>query len=338
MKHLTEKERFYIEKALKNKIPVKQIALELGKHESTVYREIKKGQVLQRMNDWSEEKSVYAYDAGQRVYTTNSHRKGRKKKLSPDDSFLQEVFRIVIDKKYSIEGALYRLDERKVCIKTLYNYVHCGYIKNVTANSLPYAHPKRKQGTRTAKQKYSEKRSIEERPAYIKERLCYGHWEMDTVYSSKDDKACLLVLSERMTREEILIKIKDRTAQSVVTALDRMERKMGSPDFRKKFLSITCDNGVEFSDWKGIERSCRNKRNRTIVYFCHPYCSGERGTNENINRMVRRWIPKGDDIGLYSDAEIEQIQNWINYYPRPLFHGLSSLQYREKLVPENVQK
>ena len=117
---------------------------------------------------------------------------------------------------------------------------------------------------------------------------------------------------------------KDRTAKSVIRALDRYERKIGSPAFRGKFKTITCDNGMEFADWQSIERSCRTKKNRTTVYFCHPYCSGERGTNENSNRFIRRWIPKGDDIGLYSKAEIQAIQDWMNHYPRRQFNGLSA--------------
>jgi IS30 family transposase len=81
---------------------------------------------------------------------------------------------------------------------------------------------------------------------------------------------------------------------------------------------------MEFADWQSIERSCRTKGKRTKTFFCHPYCSCERGTNENINRMIRRWIPKGDDIGLYSSREISFIQNWINNYPRRIFNGKSS--------------
>ena len=89
---------------------------------------------------------------------------------------------------------------------------------------------------------------------------------------------------------------------------------------------------MEFSDWEKIERSVRTKGKRTVTYFCHPYCSGERGTNENINRMIRRWIPKGDDIGLYKPEEIERIQEWINNYPRPQFNGFSSREYSAQFL------
>lgn len=150
---------------------------------------------------------------------------------------------------------------------------------------------------------------------------------MDTVYSSKDDLHCLLVLTERMTRDEKVIRMKDRTMNSTIKALDSLERSMGTPSFRNTFKTITCDNGVEFSDFESIERSCRTKGKRTEVYYCHPYSSYERGSNENLNRMIRRWIPKGDDIGLYSPADIRFIEDWINDYPRPMFNGMSSREY-----------
>lgn len=251
-------------------------------------------------------------------------RRGRKRKLSADDPFLAKVAALILDQKYSPEAALYALPDHKLCVKSIYNYVYAHRIQGVTVNSLPYARPKKDKRYKTKRKEFERGKSIEERPREILERKEYGHWEMDTVYSSRDDLTCLLVLSERKSRDELIFKIKDRTAKSVIRALDQYERKIGSPAFREKFKTITCDNGMEFADWQSIERSCRTKKNRTTVYFCHPYCSGERGTNENSNRFIRRWIPKGDDIGLYSKAEIQAIQDWMNHYPRRQFDGLSA--------------
>lgn len=94
---------------------------------------------------------------------------------------------------------------------------------------------------------------------------------MDTVVDGQGiGKACLLVLSERMTREEIVIKIKNKKASSVVHALNMLERKLGSRKFREKFKIITCDNGCEFMDAKGIEKSRYTKGNRTTLYYCPP--------------------------------------------------------------------
>lgn len=323
MKYLTEKDRYLIEKSLKQKIPVKKIAEMIGCCRATVYNEIKRGTFIARGDLWQDEKR-YGYDVGQRVHKANMSRRGCKRKLSGDDPFLSAVAALILNEKYSPEAALYTLSDHKLCVKSIYNYVHARLIRGVAVNNLLYARPKSDKKYKTKRKEFERGRSIEERPKEILERKEYGHWEMDTVYSSKDDLTCLLVLSERMSRDELIFKIKDRTAKSVIKALDQYERKIGSPAFREKFKTITCDNGMEFADWQSIERSCRTKKNRTTVYFCHPYCSGERGTNENSNRFIRRWIPKGDDIGLYSKAEIQAIQDWMNHYPRRQFGGLSA--------------
>lgn len=332
-KHLTEKDRYYIEKALKQKQSVKQIALALGKHRATIYREIKRGLREHRKSaDWSI-KLIYCADSAQEDYIEKKKKTGRKEKLSSDDDFLKYAAYMILQKKYSPEALFYKTKHRKICVKTLYNYIHKGYIRDVTVCNLPYAKPKRKvKKKKVVKRPFERGRSIELRPKHIENRAEYGHWEMDTVYSARSDKSCLLVLSERMTREEIIIKCRDRTRDSIIKALNRYEKKIGAPAFRHKFLTITCDNGMEFANWKAIEKSCLNKGKRTSVYFCHPYCSMERGTNENINRMIRRWIPKYDDIGMYTTAEIQQIQEWINDYPRGLFQGLSAKEYKNATV------
>jgi len=323
-KHMTERHRYYIEKALAKKTPVAQIAREIGYSRQAVYEEIKRG-TFEKLDGttWKQEK-VYAYDVGQRVHEERMKNRPRKHKLSPDDAFFDMLRYWIIEKRYSPEAALYRIGERRLCIKSIYNYIRGGLIPGLTVNNLPYAKLKRKKSAVRRGKTMPKGTPIDERPQEINDRNTPGHWEMDTVYSSKDDLTCLLVLSERLTRSEIVIRIKDRTMKSVNAAIDRLERKIGTPAFREKFKSITCDNGVEFSDWEHIEKSCRTKGKRTKVYFCHPYRSGERGTNENSNRFVRRWIPKGDDIGLYTPKEIEQIQDWMNDYPRPMFGGLSA--------------
>ncbi len=82
--------------------------------------------------------------------------------------------------------------------------------------------------------------------------------------------------------------------------------------FYKVFRSITVDNGVEFSDYEGMERSALKEEKRTFVFYCHPYSSWERGTNENNNRLIRRHIPKGVDFEDTTDEEIKYIETWIN--------------------------
>ena len=134
-----------------------------------------------------------------------------------------------------------------------------------------------------------------------------------------------------MVREEIIIKIKDKKATTVVRALNRLEKKYGSRAFRETFKTITCDNGVEFLDAEGIEKSISTKQPRTTLYYCHPYSSYERGTNENINRMIRRFFPKGTNFDDVTPAQVAAVESWINNYPRKIFGGLSSNLYRKQL-------
>ena len=170
--------------------------------------------------------------------------------------------------------------------------------------------------------------SIEQRPEEIDEREEFGHWEGDTVYSGKGKRKttrALLTLTERKTRKEIIIAIPNRKAETVVKALDALERKLGARRFRAIFKSITFDNGTEFAAAEELERSCVNKRlPRTKVYFCHPYSSWERGTNENTNGMIRRRFPKGTNFAAVTNAQIAQAENWINNYPRKILGYKSS--------------
>lgn len=99
------------------------------------------------------------------------------------------------------------------------------------------------------------------------------------------------------------------------------------------FKSITFDNGTEFAAAEELERSCVNKRlPRTKVYFCHPYSSWERGTNENTNGMIRRRFPKGTNFAAVTNAQIAQAENWINNYPRKILgYKSSEIVFRECL-------
>jgi IS30 family transposase len=175
-------------------------------------------------------------------------------------------------------------------------------------------------------------RSIELRPKFIDERKEFGHWEMDTVFVKRNGKhSCLLVLTERMTRYEIIKKINGKTQFDVLCALNDMERKY--QNFNDVFKTITIDNGTEFSCQSLLERSCINPdMNRFVAYFCHPYSSFERGSNENQNRIIRRFIPKGSDIDKYSDKDIKHIENWVNTYPRRILNFASPAELFNKYV------
>ncbi|MCK8825245.1 IS30 family transposase, partial [Fuchsiella alkaliacetigena] len=94
---------------------------------------------------------------------------------------------------------------------------------------------------------------------------------------------------------------------------------------RKQFKTITTDNGREFYDYEGIERSFTGSSiPRTSHYYADAYCSWQRGSNENLNKMIRRFIPKGTSIKKFSRRDIKEIQKWMNNYPRKMFNFKSS--------------
>ena len=175
--------------------------------------------------------------------------------------------------------------------------------------------------------------SIEKRPAEVKDREEFGHWEMDTVYSGKKKSTvALLVLTERKTRNENIIMVPDRRAETTVQAINALERKLGAEKFGIIYKSITVDNGSEFALADQLEQSCITGDKRTKVYYCHPYSSWERGSNENVNGMIRRRHPKGTDFSKVTAEEIAATENWINSYPRKIFgYKSAGTMFRECL-------
>lgn len=337
--YITEGERYQIEILLKKKCSIKEVADAIGHKYHTVRAEIIKGTVKQ-IDTHLREFYAYKADYAQMISEQNMSNRGRNLKIGSDYELVAYIEDMVKNKKYSPEALLYHARNEgiefktSICAKTIYNYFDMGLFLNATYHDLPQKKAAAKKKERKSKVALNNRsgQSIDKRDPEILDRKEYGHWEMDTVVSGqKNGKACLLVLSERMTREEIIVKMKDKKAASVVYALNMLEKKYGSKKFREKFKTITCDNGVEFLDGKGIEKSRYTKGNRTVLYYCHPYSAYERGTNENINRMVRRFFPKGTNFDLVSKKEIEMVETWINNYPRKMFGWISSAQYKDSL-------
>lgn len=336
-KYFMESERYKLEALLKAGIPKTRIAQILGKTRATVYNEINRGMVTLRNSDWSE-RTEYCADVAQARYDKVKKNKGVDIKLGCDYK-AADFIETKIKEKYSPEAIAYLMNqepeiETSLCAKTIYNYVHMGLFLSVSAEDLPLPRKQRREYHGTKRTAYTKKdgKMIDKRPEEINTRETFGHWEMDTVCSGKGSTACLLVLSERQTRHELIFKMPDKTQASTIDVLDQLERRLGDDTFREIFRTITVDNGVEFLDDAGIEKSAlAPEGKRTEVYYCHPYSSFERGTNENINKMIRRWIPKGADIGTYDDDYIQRVQDWINTYPRKIHNQKSSQQLLDKM-------
>jgi len=208
----------------------------------------------------------------------------------------------------------------RVCAKTLYAYIDQGLIKGVTNENLWEKRKRKKykrRSLRRLKKRHQCRTSIEKRPEKVEKREKFGHWEIDLVVGGKDaSKPVLMTIVERKTRQTIIRKLPNKTQQAVLKALRSMEGSMGAPQFRAQFKSITADNGSDFLDVESMERSAFSKKKRVKLYYAHPYSSWERGSNENANRFIRRFIAKGRDIGAFSSAFVQTVQDWINNCPR----------------------
>lgn len=325
-KHLSERDRYLLEGYLASGLSVKEIALKLNSHISTVYREIKRGQV-KRINTDLEEYWAYRANAAQYSYETKVTKRRHTLKIEKYKELADYIQEKITQEKYSPDAVIGRIKqegkkfEGLICTKTLYNYIGKGVFKDVINADLWEKCKRRRRKYRHVKRvclKNTRARSIEDRPEEINKRLEYGHWEGDCIVGRRlGRKDGLFTLSERLTREQIILKIGSSTQESVLKAMNNLETKYGRL-FPKKFRSITLDNGREFLDWEAIERSTLNNKRRTLVYFAHPYSAWERGTNENQNRMIRRFVPKGTDISKLSDEDIKEIEVWMNNYPRKI--------------------
>lgn len=325
VKHISSGERSKIEGYVAIGMKVPAIAAALGRERSAIYKEIRRGRYTRLTSEW-EEVTAYSAEIAQKDYEKKASGKGPSLKIGKDFGFADFIEQKIVKERYSPAAALaaIKLEGRhfitEVCIKTLYNYIDAGIFSELENKHL--LRKNKKKPKIDSKPKFRVKRplctSIEERPEEIENRETFGHWEMDTVIGkAKGGGPVLLVLTERLSRQEIIRKIGSKTTSEVVRALNRLERDMGA-SFKHIFRTITIDNGSEFMDTEGIEKSCRTKSPRTKVYYCHPYSSWERGSNENANGIIRRFIPKGTSIEQYSDKDIARVERWINNYPRKI--------------------
>ena len=342
---LTRADRIKIEALLKEGLSKQKIAVHLGVHRSTIYNELKRGEYEHRNSDWTTE-TRYSPDIAQEKAEENLKVRGTQLKIGNDIAYANYIEDKIVNEDYSPAAVLGELKAQgregefntTVCVATLYSYIDKGVFLKLTNKDLPVKKNKKRGYKKVRKQqaRAAAGDSIEKRPEEIDQREEFGHWEMDSVIGKRGvSKNVLLVLTERKTRDEIIFKLPDHTDEAVVAALDRLERRYGADMFKQIFKTITVDNGSEFADVNGLERSILEEgEKRTHLYYCHPYSSWERGTNEVTNKMVRRKVPKGTNFDDKTDEDIKKIENWINGYPRRI-HGYRSAG---ELFTEELEK
>ena len=340
--HLTWTQRLQLESLLKSKTPVKEICKILDVSNSTIYREIKRG-AYERLNGatW-EHFTAYSPDIAHEKYLVNLSCKGAPLKIGKDFAFADYIERRIRQDKMSPCAVLGEIKhknikfETSICPSTLYNYIANGVFLSLSLEDLPYKPTRKRRKRKVVASRPPRGRSIEKRPKEIADRNTFGHWEMDCVCGST--KTTLLVLSERLTRKEIIFPMKNQKAESVIQCLNVLERRFGKL-FTKVFKTITVDNGSEFANFAGMEKSSygKGKRKRVSIYYCHPYSSYERGTNERINREIRRKLPKGTNFSKLSAKEIQAVEDWLNNYPRGVLGYATSQELFDKEVA-NLQR
>lgn len=329
MRRLTRTDKLRIEIMARDHYPVQVIADTIGVHFTTIYRELKRGAYTHTNSDLTTE-TRYSADASDVRYQKLMAKREYNLKIGNDHKFARYIENSISKDGYSPAAALARIARdglyfrTHVCLRTVYNWIDKGVFINITNKDLPMRGRRKRIYRKVYPLRAPRGESIEKRPAEIGERNTFGHWEMDSVVSSKSNRS-LLVLTERLTRMELIRLLPDKTSGSVVRALDEMERTM--PYFRRIFRSITCDNGTEFSDAKGMEQGGRTK-----LYYCHPYCSYERGSNETANKLIRRHVPKRSNFDNLTEEKVQAIEDWINDYPRKILGFATARELFQKEV------
>ena len=331
-KHLTYAERNQILAMVRMGTKQKEIAERIGVSARTIRREIKRGMVegllrsdLRKYNEYSPEKAQELYEEKQRKKQGNL-------KIAQNIKLSQYIEDGIINKKYSpyvaLENAKRDGIEVNICLRTLYNYIDKELFIELTRKDLPYHKKGRYKSKKIAKKiKKLGGKSIEIRKKEINDSENAYHWEMDTVVGTRTSKACLLVLTERKTRKQIIRKMESKTSECVIKEIEKLAKQYPKT-FKERFRSITVDNGAEFMNAEGIE-----KIGVGDVYYAHSYCSYERGSNENANKLIRRFIEKGTEIEKYSEKEIRKIERFINNMPRKMFGGQTSEEfYRQEII------
>lgn len=316
-KHLSLSERGAISALIHENRSIRYIAKQLKRNPSTVCREIQRGTTAQLRTGRISYQSYFP-ETGHAVYAkhrVNSHKIGKHNCAS---NFLRFAETKILKDKWSPDAVVGYCQnhpqwqqESLVCTKTLYNYID--QCRLAARNIDLYLKVRRR--TTQCRGRINKRilgQSIEQRPIEILTREEFGHWEIDTVVGRQSKDNSLLTLTERKTRQELIIRLANKDSDSVQTAMKGLQERIGS-SFAKIFRSITADNGSEFADLSTLLAPWN-----CPVYFSHPYSSWERGTNERHNGLIRRFIPKIKTLRNVSNTVVRKTQDWCNQLPRKI--------------------
>jgi IS30 family transposase len=320
--HITEAERYKIEGYKEIGLSNRKIAKAINKSHSSINNEVKRGKVRQLNSDLTE-KNVYKADYAQKQAEEASKNKGTGLKIGNDHKLAAFLEKKIREEKYSPDAALAEARkqggfETMICTRTLYTYINDGLFLNITNKDLLVKKEGKKRNYNKVRKialNNTKGKSISERPESIETREEAGHWEIDLVVGKQGTKPVVLTLVERKTRKALYVLMKNKTQAEVLNALKRLSKRIDG-EFSEVFKTITADNGSEFLDFEGMKEATKCGE----VYYAHPYSSWERGSNENGNRILRRFIPKGTDLSGITDEELQRYEDWVNNYPRRILN------------------
>jgi len=298
-RQLTSGERYTISSLKRQGLTPTEIANEIGRHRSTVYREYKRNS---------------CNDDRYRAFKADSRTHGRRSRSRPNRQFTHEDYKLInkyLRKKWSpaqISGALYNEGVLSISHETIYQHI---WLDRINGGNL-YTHLRQSQKKRRKRYNAYDsrgvlagKRHISERPPVIDNRSRIGDWEIDLVMG-RGDRDCILTLIERKSGVTKIAKLKNKSKKQTNSKLLRLLKSIAG-----KVKTITADNGTEFHGYKEIEKKTGIK-----FYFCTPYHSWERGTNENTNGLIRQYLPKGESMASLTQRKCNKIAHELNTRPR----------------------
>lgn len=298
-RHLTIDDRSKIEVLLKEGYSARKIAKAIGFHHSTISREI-----LRCKKDYKAPEA----DADR---LSKSNLKGRKSKSSTE---IIETITNKLNEKWSPEQIIGRLFKGLLSFKTIYNWIYNGIINFDISKLRRKGKSRKKEETRG---KFNLGKSIKERPEEVNSRKTFGHWELDTMVSSRGkSKGCLATFVERKSRFYLALPMENRSKESMLNSIRQIMKALPT-DALKTFTS---DRGKEFACYSDVEEEGID------FYFAEAYSAWQRGSNENANGLLREYYPKKTDLSTIDYNELVENIKELNNRPRKCLNYQTPLE------------
>jgi transposase, IS30 family len=291
-KHLSREERYQIYSLMKANHTLTEIAQLLGRHRSTISREVRRG------------RGQRGYRAEQACGKAQERSLGSRnaKRIEP---WVWPEVAFYLGVEWSPEQIA---DKLPVSHESVYLHVYADKAKGGKLHKgLRSQKPRRKRYLcgRDRRGQIPNRRPIAERPAHIENRCQVGHWEGDTVIGAGQSQA-IVTLVERKSGYAKLSKVANKSAELVSQAIEDKLKPLAA-----RVKTLTVDNGKEFAYHQKVDTALDIQ-----TYFADPYCSWQRGSNENFNGLLRQYIPKKRRMETVTDEELTMIENRLNHRPR----------------------